>query len=491
MAQTCGKCSRMNPAEASFCYYDGSALVGHLTNGGPVKTGSQPFPHQFVYPSGEVCGNFDQLAVACHENWAEARELLQQGFLETFLGGLGRTDLAAAAHDAARHPDPDRGLDQFLDQLPTDVIREPKLAVEPTEINLGQLTDRGDRRLELHLYNQGMRLLYGSVTCENGVWLALGEGSGSPRKVFQFGSELVIPVQVRGQLLRASSKPQEGRLSIDSNGGRLTVVVRAEVAPKPFPDGVLAGALSPRHLAEEAKAHPKEAALFFENGSAARWYKDNGWTYPVRGPVATGVGAVQQFFEALGLTPAPKVEVSAPAISLHGRIGQPVSYSLHVVTQEKRPVFASAASNQPWLIIGRAKLEGRKATLPLTVSHIPDSDEAVLQAEVTVTANGNQRFVIPVTLEVDTGLEFGERNPPVEVSESVPAVLSEFQFDQPENENEPMSIEAEELTSPAAGTDGSRDQTRRASPRARLRLPHLNFRHLAHGIPAAGLGLIL
>src|SRR5262249_2777062 len=105
MAQTCSKCARLNPAEASYCYYDGSALSTHTANGGPVNSGSQPFPHPSVFPSGKPCRNFDQLALACQEHWQEAIELLQQGFLEAFLGGLGRTDLAQAARAAARFPE--------------------------------------------------------------------------------------------------------------------------------------------------------------------------------------------------------------------------------------------------------------------------------------------------------------------------------------------------------------------------------------------------
>jgi hypothetical protein len=64
-------------------------------------------------------------------------------------------------------------------------------------------------------------------------------------------------------------------------------------------------------VAEKAKAHPREAAPLFEQGVVSRWYKDNGWTYPVQGPASSGLAAVQQYFEALGLTPAPKVDISA------------------------------------------------------------------------------------------------------------------------------------------------------------------------------------
>src|SRR5258708_6734144 len=111
MAQTCSKCSRVNPADASYCYYDGSLLEGHSSNGGPVRAGSQNFPNQFVFPTGTICRNFDQLAQACQENWTSAVELLQQGYLENFLGALGRADLAFAAREASRFPDRDRGLD--------------------------------------------------------------------------------------------------------------------------------------------------------------------------------------------------------------------------------------------------------------------------------------------------------------------------------------------------------------------------------------------
>jgi hypothetical protein len=496
MAQTCNKCSRINPSEASYCYYDGSALAAHGANGGPIHTGSQPFPHPFVFPSGKACHNFDQLALSCHENWKETRELMGKGFLEKFLGGLGRTDLAAAAREAARNPNADRGLDLFLSQLPTEVLREPKLAVEPTEINLGRLSSRADRQFELHLHNQGMRLLYGSVACESCLWLTLGEPPGAPRKVFQFGGELVMPVQIRGKHLRAG-KPLEGRLSIDSNGGRFTILVKAEIPAEPFPDGVLAGARSPRQLAHKAKAHPKEAAKLFENGAVARWYESNGWIYPVQGPAATGVGAVQQFFEALGLTPAPKVTVTPAAVALHGRSGAPLHFSLQIQTQENRPVYAHAVSDQSWLEVGRATLNGRTATLLGAVPRVPDSEGETIQAQVTVTANGNQRFVVPVTLEVGSSFAFDEEGSSGEASREAVPVLSEFQFDDlepsAENVSEPAAVDEFQFQAPADAEEAApvaEVEPRSVRPPRPPRRP-LNLRPLRHAIPAAVLGLAL
>src|SRR5205807_6858642 len=136
--------------------------------------------------------------------------------------------------------------------------------------------------------------------------------------------------------------------SIESNGGNVTVVVRASVPMKPFPDGVLAGALSPRQIAEKARAQPREAALFFENGAVARWYQQNGWNYPVKGQFSSGLGSIQQYFEAHGLARPPKVEISETEVVLQARAGQPLRHQLEVRTEENRAVYALAASNQPW-----------------------------------------------------------------------------------------------------------------------------------------------
>ena len=64
---------------------------------------------------------------------------MRRGFFEGFLGGIGRADLAMAAHEAGRLPDPDLGLDNLLEKLPTQALQPPKLVASPSEINLGVL----------------------------------------------------------------------------------------------------------------------------------------------------------------------------------------------------------------------------------------------------------------------------------------------------------------------------------------------------------------
>lgn len=430
MAHTCSKCSRINPDEAVYCYHDGIALNGHGRAGGPVSVGSQSFPTPFIFPSGRACRSFDELATACQEDWNAARDLLLQGFLGSFFGGLGRADLALAADEAKHFPDHDRGLDQLLAKLPTQVLGEPQLRVEPQEINLGTLTPGQERTFELHLENQGLRLLYGTVTCEDCPWLALGDHPGTPQKIFQFGHETTVPVHIQVKRVRAGNKPLEGKLVIESNGGDILVTVRAEVPIAPYPgDGVLAGARSPRQLAEKAKLKPKEAALLFENGDVAAWYKSNGWTYPVQGPAATGVGAVQQFFEALGLTPAPRVQISDRAVALQGSVGDNnLRHVLEIKTEEKKPVYAHGTSNVSWLEVSRPKLNGRVATITLTVPTVPNKPGETLTGKVTVQSNGNQRFSVPVTLQIGHNLDF---------TSDAPAPVPVFEIDP-----EPIPIEA-------------------------------------------------
>jgi len=400
MPLVCRSCARVNPPEARYCYHDGAPLDGHAHGAGPLAIGAQRFHNPFVFPSGKNARSFDELVLTCEANWSEAQEVLQQGYLEGFLAALGRADLARTARLAAKAADADRGLEEFLSKLPASTRQPPRLIVQPLEINLGQLSRDRDQRVILDLGNTGMGLLAGSISCVESNWLSVGEGAASTRKLFQLRNELSLPIRVVGKFLRAGQKKLEGRLNIETNGGGATVLLRAEVPVIPFPDGVLAGAHTPREIASKAKAAPKDAAPLFESGAVARWYERNGWTYPVQEPPASGIGAIQQFFEALGLVTPPKVEISTQTISLAGSVGASLTEEITVQTVEKRPVFAHATSSVPWLKVSKVALEGRIARIALSVPAVPAQPGECLQGVVRITANGNQRFSVDVTLNI-------------------------------------------------------------------------------------------
>ena len=81
-----------------------------------------------------ICRNFDQLALGCQENWSAALELLKQGHLEKFLAARAAPTWPMAAREAARFPDKDRGLDQFLASLPSQAVKAPQAPRRPTVI---------------------------------------------------------------------------------------------------------------------------------------------------------------------------------------------------------------------------------------------------------------------------------------------------------------------------------------------------------------------
>jgi hypothetical protein len=396
MSLVCDRCQRVNPDEAYYCYFDGASLAGRATSG-PINLGTQPFPSPYVFPSGISARNFDQLAMACRKSWKEAIEMLREGFLASFFGSIGRADLARAAQESAKFPEIHRGLDDLLGKLPTQVLEPPKLNVEPTDMNLGQMAVGGERTIEVQLANHGMRLIYGSITSEV-PWLTIGKGTGRPTRILEFIDELRVPVQVRGQFLRARTKPQEGRIVLDTNAGKATVLIRVEVPPIPFAEGVLAGSLSPRQLAEKAKANPAEAAPHFESGAVSRWFVANGLQYPVQGPTAPGMAGVQQFFEALGLAKPPKIDFAPPPLEFAGDPGQTFETTLDVSTPDKKLVYAYLSSEEPW-IEGTPKPAGRSCAIAVKVTMPPRPGET-LTPKVAVHANGNRKFPVPITLIV-------------------------------------------------------------------------------------------
>jgi hypothetical protein len=396
MPQSCPKCGRSNPPEAVYCYFDGKVLRAAAPAVDPV---TRVFPTPFALTAAVPCHTFRELTLALHRDPAAAWEALRHGRLEAFLQAQGRPDLARAAREAARAPDPDRGLDDFLGKLPGNALTPAHLRIEPKQIDLGEVRVGRERRFLLALHNAGGMLLHGTVTSEC-PWLVLGDSPGVRQKLFQFHDQLHLLVQVVGASLRAFRQMQTGELVFDSNGGKVTVSVSLQVPVEPFPEGVLAGAASPRQLAEKARAVPEEAAPLIESGAVARWYKVNGWPYPVHGPTASGVGAVQQLFEALGLVKPPQVEISAERVYLSGQPGERIRTDLTVFTREKQAVVAHAKADQPWLHVGRTQFNGRSAVIPLEVPVVPHEPGQSLGCQLRVTANGNQRFVVPITLAI-------------------------------------------------------------------------------------------
>ena len=220
-------------------------------------------------------------------------------------------------------------------------------------------------------------------------------------KSIQFGHELRLTVKVVPDRLRAGTKPLEGKLTVETNGGVATIKVRAEVPVKPFPPGVLAGAKSPRAGRGEGETQAQGGGRPLRGRRAwRRGTRTMAGPIPCRGrrrPVSGGAAVLR----VLGLTPAPKVQISERQIALKGSPGASLRHVIKVETQDKKPVFAHGTSNQPWLEVSRARLTGRTATINLAIPAVPNRPGETLTAQLVVQSNGNQRFVVPVTLRVN------------------------------------------------------------------------------------------
>src|SRR5262249_54845991 len=103
-----------------------------------------------------------------------------------------------------------------------------------------------------------------------------------------------------------------------------------------------------------------------------------------------------------GWARAPKLEVKPASVQLRGQIGQTLQATVTVFSQERRPIYAYGACDQPWLDVGRAKFEAKNpvAKLPVQV-RVPNRPGETLQANIRVTGNGNQRFTVPLSLAVE------------------------------------------------------------------------------------------
>jgi hypothetical protein len=406
MPNTCPACSRLNPAGAVYCHYDGRNLTGSPQTGA-LNVGTMAFAMPFCFADGRSCANFNQLALACDERWEESKSLLAEGTWSSFFSAIGRLDLANVAKEAAKEPDRDVGLSRLLEKFPVDAqtLRPPKLAVPSKGEDLGTLAPGTNKKFELMISNQGMLVLRGMIFADCD-WLAFGTPNGGNQKIFQTRGVFTIPVHVLGNKLRAGLKPLQTEIVIDTNGGTITVPVKVVVPTKPFPKGryandSLAGARTPRELAVKAKEAPAEAGVLFEQGAVKSWYTENGWTYPVEGTIGSGKAAVQQFFEALGLTKPPVVELQTESITVSGAPGEKIIKKIVIGTKETKPVYAQGASNQPWVQVGAVKFKGTSVTLPVEIT-VPSKSGPRAEASIHIHANGRKQFSVPVSVTISS-----------------------------------------------------------------------------------------
>ena len=392
-AQICPRCKRANPDLAVYCYYDGFELRA------PTDGTAFRMPAEFAFPSGRRCHTYDEFAQACQEEWSAARDLLHQGSFGKFFSNCGRADLVRAAQDAIAQGSPDAALATFLASLPGVRTQTPRLDINPRRLLLGNLLAGETRQLPVTITNAGQGSLQGTASVTEGQDLvSLADGRAvhelpvdAPRQ-----QALTLYVNTRGL---PANQGHGAKLTVVTNGGVAEVPLRLELVARPFPAAPFQGVKAQRELAERMRTKPKMAVPLLESGEVKRWFEVNGWTYPVAGPEVRGVAAVQQFFEAMGLSKPPTVQVSSAEVRLRCQYPEGARYQITLSTPAKKWVYATLSSDSVWLKIPQPQVSGpQQTTFLLEVD--PSRMNAHGEGKVKIVANGGQKLEVRVVADV-------------------------------------------------------------------------------------------
>ena len=384
--QVCSRCQRANPGDAVFCYFDGTPLSN---SGGAALNGALPL--EFVFKSGLRCRTFDALVQGCYQEWDDARDLLRGGEFMRFLTRVGRADLARSTQEAQTQSDPDIGLINFLRTLPAGYGQQPRLELNPRRLMLGVIRLGETRQLKLTITNSGQGVLQGKlIVSGGGTWLKIVGEDNEARCSIQASREQVV--QLRVQTIGLMPQTYSAKLTVITNGGVAEVPVRLDVTAVPFAQGPFKGAATPREMAEKMRAYPKAAAPLLINGEVARWFASNGWAYPVAGPPAPGVAAVQQFFECMGLSKPPPLQLSKREFSFLVVPPELQRGEVTLRTSAKKWVYAQADSDKPWLRVRTASAGGpQQAQFGFEVDSGLMESNRVHEGTLQLIANAGQK----------------------------------------------------------------------------------------------------
>jgi hypothetical protein len=397
MVQTCPRCQRVNPKDAVFCYNDGVFLQQ-----GTAPSYLSQFTQEFTFPSGRKCRSVEELVQGCNFEWESARDLLRRGEIARFLQKCGRGDLARSAQEAQTQPDADIALYHFLRQLPAQPTQTPRLDLRPRRMSLGPFRPGEQRQAGLTISNVGQGILQGKVTVSEGwEWLKLIGPTGQRECAVKTPRDQNIGLKLDTKGLVAGQQ-YSAKLTVITNGGITEVPIRVDLSVLPFPHAPFQGARSPRELAERMLKAPKQAVPLLESGVVAGWFATNGWSYPVAGVPARDIAAVQQFFEALGLSKPPPLQISQVEVLLRSRNAEVARGQIVLRTPSKKWVYAEVDSDVPWLRVTTPAVSGPQQA-PIGFEAVPQllANGHPPVGTLRIRANAGQKFAVRVKLDVD------------------------------------------------------------------------------------------
>lgn len=403
MLSLCPRCQRANPAGSAYCWFDGGSLLS-------AQNGVQTLAKDFIFPSGRRCQTLEDFAQTCQDEWPAARELLSKDAFRQYFIAMGRHDLVRLAQEVMQEPNPDVGLSRFVDGLPVARTKAAKLDLQPRRFTLGRLPAGDKREIDLVLANIGTGTLQGTVTITDGAdWLKLPDSPGTNQAPVQTANDQHIRLSIDASKLK-SAQHYIGQLMVVTSGGVAEVPVRFELIARPFAKAPFQGVRTPRELAEKMRSHPKQAGPMLEGGDVERWFAANNWDYPVQGPVAKGMAGVQQFFEAMGLSRPPQLQISQKEIRLNASYPDTARAQVAIQTASRKWVYGTITSTQPWLKVLTPKVIG-----PQTATILLEADPTLVTsfppdfARIQIVGNGGQKLEANVVFDV---ADIPRPNPP-------------------------------------------------------------------------------
>src|SRR5262249_12191851 len=247
--------------------------------------------------------------------------------------------------------------------------------------------------------NQGEGILQGRLRVAEGPqWLKVDSEDGvqthikAPRE-----EDVILHADTRGL---AAPESYSARLTIVSNGGVAEVPVRLDLGVTAFPHSPFRGAAKPRELAEKMRANPRAAVPLLENGEIQKWVDANGWAFPTSGMQATGVAAVQQFFEGLGLSRPPDLYLTESEVHCFSLPPETIQRTVTLFTQSRKWVYGQVESDSVWLRVTTPTIAGpQQADIGFEVDSSLMYEGQLQTGYLTITANGGQRLTVRVTVE--------------------------------------------------------------------------------------------
>lgn len=172
--------------------------------------------------NGCEAGTPQELARLIDQNWEQSQKLLYNGLIAFWLEHTKQSQIARTAKDITNRyrSKQDIGLEEFVQKLDPQ-IGKPKLQVNPSQIDFGQMDMESQKAVDIQITNAGRGYLYGDV------WVPT-DMPGLQVLDTEIQGGAVISVKLDPSLL-TPNKTYQIALVFKTNGGMIRVLVSCNI----------------------------------------------------------------------------------------------------------------------------------------------------------------------------------------------------------------------------------------------------------------------